>query len=43
MPNMEYESLPLDVPLVISMSLTLGENVTLGKNMQKIPMRRRVA
>jgi hypothetical protein len=27
MPNMEYENLPLDVPLVVSMSLTLKENV----------------
>lgn len=35
--NMEYENLPLDVLLVVSMSLTLG------KNAQKVPMRRRIA
>jgi hypothetical protein len=34
MPNMEYENLPLDVLLVVSMFLTLGENA------QKVPMRR---
>jgi hypothetical protein len=37
MPNMEYEHLPLDVLLVVSMFLTLGENA------QKVPMRRRIA
>jgi hypothetical protein len=43
MPNMEYESLLLNVPLVFSMSLTLGENVILRKNVHNVPMRRRVA
>jgi hypothetical protein len=37
MPNMEYESLPLDVPSVVSMSPTLGKNV------QKVLMKRKVA
>jgi hypothetical protein len=37
MPNMEYESLTLHVPFVVSMSLTLGKNV------QKVLMRKKVA
>jgi hypothetical protein len=33
---MEYESLPLDVPFIVSMSLTLEKNV------QKVLMKRKV-
>jgi hypothetical protein len=36
MPNMEYENLPRDVPIVFLMFLTLRKNV------QKVPMRRRI-